>query len=285
MRAYARFYFAAAVPFVLLLAPASLRPQSVSEIVAHYGAENERRLEGVDNVLLVQSVMGMSSELYMEKVESNGSVMLQPRVMRTQGMTIPLQPGASDAAFLGDPSVYLFEFADEAELRGTELVDGVETTVLSIEDLTGVAFGLPGLSAQQDMEVRSLRLFVDTEDWVIRRMEASAEVTTPGGPSEATLRADLTDFRATGEFIHPFRIVASIGGMGSGVSSAEIEQARRFLEEMEEQLEEMPAGQRQVVQQIMDSQMQNLLDMLASDSITVEIDVQEVRLNEGAPGA
>ena len=50
-------------------------------------------------------------------------------------------------------------------------------------------------------------------------------------------------------------------------------------------LETMPPEQRQVVEGIMEEQMQNLLGMAGPASITAEILVEEVRVNEGAPGA
>lgn len=81
---------------------------------------------------------------------------------------------------------------------------------------------------QERMQARSMRLFVDTDDWVIRRMELTTDGVTPDGP-EATVVADFSDFRNVQGMIQPFRIVTSISGMGSDASSEELEEARRSL--------------------------------------------------------
>ena len=47
--------------------------------------QNENRLEGIDNVLFIQSTMGMTSEVYMEKVDVDGSAVLELRMIRAQG--------------------------------------------------------------------------------------------------------------------------------------------------------------------------------------------------------
>ncbi len=285
MRGCVHLVSAAVVASTLLIAPGILRAQSAEELISSYRGENERRLEGVDNVLVVQSVLGMSSELYMEKAEANGTAVLEARLMRMAGGTVPLQSGASDGAFFGDPSAYLFQHSEEAELRGTEAIDGAETSVIAMENLTGIEFSLPGLPGGEGMQVRSLRFFVDTEAWLIRRMEAYEEAVAPGEPSGAALSVDFGDFRSTDGFVHPFRIVVSISGVGSGISAAELEQARRTLAEMQARLETMPPGQREVVEAIVAEQLQNLLGMTGPASMTAEILVDEVRLNAGAPGA
>ena len=285
MRGCARLVSAVVVLSTLPTGPGILRAQSVGELISSYRGENERRLEGVDNVLVVQSVLGMSSQLYMEKAEANGAPVLEARLMRMAGGAVPLQSGAGDGAFFGDPSAYLFEHSAQAELRGTEVIDGAETSVVAMENLTAIELSLPGLPSGQGMQVRSLRFFVDTEAWVIRRMEAYEEAVVPAESSGAALAVDFGDFRSTDGFVHPFRIVVSVSGVGNGISAAELEQARRTLAEMEARLETMPPGQREVVQGIVAEQLQNLLGMSAPASITAEILVEEVRVNAGAPGA
>lgn len=54
---------------------------------------------------------------------------------------------------------------------------------------------------------------------------------------------------------------------------------------MEEQFANMPEQQRRMIEELMGDQMQGLMEMLASGSITIQIEVQEVRVNEGPPEA
>ncbi len=284
MRSSARL--GAAAIALVLLTPQLAQPQSVSQILDTYMERNASRLDGIDNVVLVQSVMGMSSEVYLEKVETDDGAVLQPRLIRTGGMTMPIDPGSAEGTFTGDASTYLFELADRAELGGTEAVDGEMTTIIEINDLSGFDFSPPGAGGQQaPVEARSMRLFVDTDDWVVRRMEMVADMNGASGPTETSISAEFTDFREVQGMVHPFRVVTSIVGMGGGASAEELEEARAALEQMEEQLAGMPEQQRQMVEQMMGEQMEGLMQMLESGTFTVEIEVQEVRVNEGPPSA
>ena len=285
MRGFAYFAVAVVTASVPLVGPPTVRAQSAAEVVSSYGRAHAGRLESVDNVLVVQSVMGMPNELYMEKSEAGGNANLEARLMRMAGGMIPIQPGSSDGAFFGDPSALLLEHSESAELRGTNLIDGVETSALVIENLTDLELNIPGLPGGEGMRVGSLRFFVDTEEWVIRRMEAYETAAVSGVAAWPTLSVTFGDFRSTDGFVHPFRIVVAASGIGSGISAQELEQVRRSLAEMEARLEAMPPEQREAVEAIMAEQMQNLLGMAGPASITVEILVQEVRVNEGAPGA
>ena len=190
--------------------------------------QNENRLEGIDNVLFIQSTMGMTSEVYMEKVDVDGSAVLELRMIRAQGITMPLEAGSGEGTF-SDASIYMLQIADRAELAVTKVVDGRETTIIAVNDLSDFDFAPPPQGGMQErMQARSMRLFVDTDDWVIRRMELTTDGVTPDGP-EATVVADFSDFRNVQGMIQPFRIVTSISGMGSDASSEELEEARRSL--------------------------------------------------------
>ena len=142
MRSSTRRRAVLAVLSAALLAPGLTEAQSVSQILATYMEENESRLEDIDNVLFIQSTMGMTSEVYMEKVEVDGSAVLEPRMIRTQGMTMPLDAGSGGGTF-SDASGYLVQIVDRAELAGTEVVDGQETTIIAVNDLSGFDFAPP----------------------------------------------------------------------------------------------------------------------------------------------
>ena len=285
MRVFPHFAFAFVAASVPLAGPGPVRAQSAGEIVSSYGRAHAGRLENVDDVLIVQSVMGMPSELYMEKSEAGGSANLEARLMRMAGGMIPIQPGSSDGAFFGDPSALLLEHSESAELRGADVIDGVETSAIVIENVTELELSIPGLPGGEGMRVGSLRFLVDTEEWVIRRMEAYEAAVVSAEPAGPALSVTFGDFRSTDGFVHPFRIVLAASEIGSGISAQELEQVRRTLAEMEARLETMPPEQRAAVEAIMAEQMQNLLGMAGPAAITVEILVEEVRVNEGAPGA
>ena len=232
---------------VTLLLPGAGGAQSALGILSTYMERSESRLSGIDDILVVQSAMGFSTETYMEKVEVGGNTYLQARLTRAQGMTMELEPGSSGGS-INDVSAYLFEVADRAELAGTEIVGGQETAIIAVDDLSDFDFAPPGQGGQvQSMEARSLRLFIDTDAWVLRRLEVTAEVTGPDGPSEATVVAEFSDFRDIEGMIYPFRMGTSITGLGGAVSAADLEQARQSLEQMEEQLANVPEQQRQLV--------------------------------------
>ncbi len=257
--------------------------QGVSDILETYMELHQSRLADIEDVLLIQSIMGMPNELYMEKVEEDGTTVLRPRAVRAQGMMLPVGPESMEGN-LTDASAYLFELANRAELAGTEVVDGAETTIIVVDDLSGIDFAPPTRDNQQPpMEARSVQLFLDTNAWVIRRMMLSADVTTPNRPREATLVADFSDFREVEGMVHPFHVVTTMTGIGGSVSPESIADAERTVEDMEEQLAGMPEEQRRMVEEVLSDQMEEVLTMLATGSVTVEIEVREIRVNEGPP--
>ena len=268
---------------VSALLPGVATAQGVPDILRTYMELHESRLADIEDVLLIQSIMGIPNELYMEKVEEDGNTVLRPRAMRAQGMMMPVGPESTEGN-LTDASAYLFELANRAEVAGTEVVDGAETTIIAVDDLSGIDFAAPTQDTQQQpMEARSIQLFLDTSAWVIRRMMLIADVTTPNGPREATLVADFGDFREVEGMVHPFHVVTTMTGMGGSVSPESIAEAERTVEDMEEQLASMPEEQRRMVEQVLSDQMEEVLAMLATGSMTVEVEVREIRVNEGPP--
>lgn len=285
MKLTIRFAAACAVAAVSLVATEGARAQSASDLLQEYVDVYQDRLSGIDDLLVSQSVMGFTTQTYYEKAEVNGVSVLQPRMNVTGGAANPIEANSSEQ-LLGDPSGYIVEFADRAELDGTETVDGTSTTVIRVDDLSSLELSAPGQGAgAQSFEARTMHMFLDTDAWVVRRLTVLADAATPDGPAEVNAQIDFGDFEDVAGMPYPRSMVASISGLESAVSQEELEQARSQLEQFRTQLDNMPEDQRRMLEEAMGAQMEQLMQTLESGSMTIEVRVDDIRVNEGPPQA
>jgi len=262
--------------------PLPVAAQSAQGLLEEYLERSERRLSGIQDVLLVQTVMGISTDTWLEREVVAGRSVLRPRLMRVQGQVVAVTEGSEPMA---DPAAYLAQVVERARVAGREPVDGRATWVLAVDDLSGLSL-LPPTPAPDEAEIRptSMRIFLDPEAWVVRRMELGATVTTPRGESPVTTRVDFGDFRGVEGFLHPFRTVTVLEGLGGALTPEEREQAQRSLAQAEEQMAAMPAEQRRMLEQMLGEQLRQLRETLATGTVTVEVQVLEVQVNRGLPG-
>ncbi|MEX0935667.1 MAG: hypothetical protein WD013_02105 [Gemmatimonadota bacterium] len=285
MRFRSRTFPSAFILISFLLPTGAALAQSATEVMSEYSNIYQERLEGIRDLYVVQSVMGMTTSTYFEKTDVAGTFVLQPQLIETGGTRLPIEAGSSEQLW-GDPSAYLLEFSERAELDGMEIVDGVETTVVRVVDLTDLEFSAPGQPqgpGAREFRPRQIRVFLDTEEWVVRRMETVADATTATGSAEVTADVDFADFREVEGLPYPHHMTVSVAGLDGAVSPREMEQARTALEQLRNQLESMPEVRREAVESMMGDQMDRLMEALESGSLTMEVRIQEIRVNEGPP--
>ncbi len=162
--------------------------------------------------------------------------------------------------------------------KGTEHLNGLNTHVLFLEDMR-VFFDV-----FDDVEepLGSLTLYFDDEHWVLRQMRFSAEAELEDGQFqliEPVLR--MEDYRNINGMMVPFKTAITISGLMDHLSDEEREEAKEALAEFERELRDMPPQQRQMIEDMMGGQLDDLRKMIEEDSIEFLIEVLDVKVNTG----
>lgn len=162
-----------------------------------------------------------------------------------------------------------------AQYGGTKKIDGHETHILDIKDLTK----LMGFAKPEGMEKVKIsgKFWVDAKDWVIRKMEMDIEgVDEKGKKRTVKTTIEMKDFRKVNGLLIPYRTVMTIGG---GVPPEQEQEMRKGLAEMQKQLEAMPPAERKMAEKMMKPQMEMMQKALGGGGEVTE--VKKVTINTG----
>jgi hypothetical protein len=264
---------------LVVLVAAGVHAQSAADILDRMLAEYERRTEGVQDYTIVQETMGVETVSYFEKEMVDGRSVFRLRRVGTAGAVV----AESDAEESGWDEFYtvLPQMMTRSLYEGQDEIEGHAVHVVLVNDLDEINFG-PG-SAQEggDFEPERARLFVDVDQWIVRRMVFEGRMTAQGETHEVTSTADFRDFRDVEGMIHPFHMVVRMEGLGEAMGP----EMRQQLEEMRQQLEEMPEAQRKMMEEMMKGQMAQFENMMGDEGgMQVEIHVVELKVNTGPGG-
>jgi hypothetical protein len=246
------------------------------EVLAKALAAYLKRVEGVENYTIVQTVMGVETTVYFEKEVVDGRPRFNAHTVIAAGQRIEHSPDAGEDIYAG-----LEAYAGRTTLRGMETVDGHRTYALVVRDFSG----MPGFNAQEmdDVEISSATLYLDADNYVLRRMEMEGTRRANGQPQPVTISGRFEDYREVRGMLHPFRTTMVMKGMASTLSEAEIEEARRNLEELKAQMENMPAAQRRMMESMLGPRIEQFEAMIGGEGVEMVIEVTDFRVNEGPP--
>lgn len=254
-----------------------LSAQSGGDVLRTALDRYEARMEGVESYTVVQEVMGFESQTRFERREVEGRSTFVPRT----------EDGSTAAR--GAPQAPYTEFialADRATLEGTATVDGEESHVVTVTDFEGVDVWNPaGGGRAGDFIPERASFYIDTDDYLIRRMEMSGTASVPGGDEEeVSFVVDFRDYREVEGLIHPFVLQVTVAGLAGQISPEQREELRSSLEEMRARMAEMSEEQRQMVEETMSGQLERMETMLAQGTMGLTVEVTEIRVNEGPSG-
>lgn len=249
----------------LFVAPAAA--QTAEEIINTALARYQASTAGIDNFTLVQETMGQATVLRYEKQTVDG----QPVFLPAEG-----EGGASWGNFYG---VYA-PLATRARLEGEDVIDGEATFVLSIDDFSEVDFGTLGMPENGDFVPKKATLFLDTDEYLLRKVIMKGELTGTSMAGPFTVEAQMQDYRQVEGMWYPFRVLAVAQGIQSGMSSEDLEEAQAGMAEMQEQLAQIPASQRSMVEAMLKPKIEQLEKMLNSGTFEFTVQTKEVRVNE-----
>ena len=263
----------------LLVMPLPAPAQTVQQILQEAEAAHSERLRGVQNVTLVEDVMGIAQTTYLETEVVDGHTQLRPRFTIVSGARVDEAPGE----FFPQTALFHPELADRIRLEGAGEVDGNATHVLVVEDFEGVP-GWEELSAPEGEFIPQRgELHLDSSLLVLRKLTLEGDMVYDGERAATTTVVHFEDYREADGLLMPFRTRVELQLPTSLVSAEEREQMRQAFQELQRELEAAPPEQREMMERIMGPRMEEMAEMLEGETIEVAQEVREVRVNAGPP--
>lgn len=232
----------------------------------------EERVQGIDDYTVTYSIMGQDISTHLRKQMVDGHPLFVPADENAESMD------------RWDPYREFPKIAARAEHVGTETIDGVQAHGLRIDDFEGLDVGVPP-QVQGEFQPRALTIWIDTGEYLMRRMDLEGVVEAGGQERPMEMTALMQDYRTVEGMPHPFRTTIRVEGMsvGDGLSEAEAAEARERLAELDRQMTEMPDSQRQMMERMMGTQLEQLRKMVESGAFETELVVTDLRVNTGPP--
>jgi hypothetical protein len=254
-----------------VLSAATAQAQSAQAVLETMYQEYEAGVANIDNYTLVEDISGHEIVTYMEKTVVDG----RP-VFRT--------PEGEGERTAGDVMWRLDSYADHARLDGRETVEQRQCYVVVFEDIAALALEEGLESGQGDFRPTTGTFYIDTDDYLVRKMVLEGEYEHQGATHTSTMVALLQDYRDVGGLSYPFRTVMTVQGLPTGdMSEEDLEEARRSMEEMKQQMAEMPESQRAMMERMMKPQMERLEQMLQGGALEFVTVVKDLKVNAGPP--
>jgi hypothetical protein len=268
---------------VLVALPLQAGAQNARDLMQAAWESQIERLAGVENVTIVQEVMGMETTLRMEKRDMDGTPVLYPVSVSMGGMNTPIPQDMPQGDWARP---FQEEWIERARLEGEETIDGHRTYVLAIDDFSGLEMpGVPG-AGQGGPEITpvSVRMWLDPDGYLTRKVVMDMEARQEDGTtSDVHMEMFMEDYREVEGYVHPFLTRTVTEGL---MESADVDQEelRAQLAEMRAQLESMPEAQRRMMEGILNSQIEQMEGMLGGEGgMEFTITVKELRVNSGGP--
>ena len=196
-----------------------LEAQSVAEVVEGMYAAVERQAEGVQNYTLSQQVMGFDTYNYFEKQLLDGRPVF--RLELTDGSGFSFGLGGEDVG-LGDVFIYGPKFLEHGIYAGTEQIGNFSVHVLTVEGAAAQEIVPPRGPDQVEYRPRTVRLYVDAQLMVPRRILVEGEAVTDTGPQPLSIQLDMQSILPIESMLVPFKTTLQIAGMSVDVTVTEI---------------------------------------------------------------
>ncbi len=261
------FNFIAAAAFFALFAAcpaagASAAREVLDEMVRNY----HRRIEKIDDYVIVTE----KYTSYHKKTVVDGWPAFEVRVETENG--VPVSEMASEASHDTLFDRQTFErLKASAVYEGTEQTDGFRTHVIRVDEISGIF-------PEAADEMKSLRIYIDSKEFLLRRMKFEVEAEMrPGEKMVVEPVITMRDYRDIEGMMVPFETVTVIEGMDEQISDAQREEIRKGLEEMDRQMDMVPPALRERMEEARE-QMKKLLE---GGRMEFTARVKEVRVNTG----
>jgi hypothetical protein len=264
----------AAAIAALTTAPAAA--QQASAILDQALARYEARMKGIENYTIVQSTMGTSMTTRYERQIVDGHTVFTPA-----GGSAGEQGRAAQ-----DMALYFAQLRAHARYEKRENVVGHDTHVIRIEGSGGIDWNAQfGQGNGEAFVPEEFTMYVDTRDYVVRRVIVKGNVDVNGTSRLITNVVDYGDYREVSGMLHPFLTTVRMEGamQAADISPAQRAEAEASLAKLEKKMAEVPESQRRMMENMLGGQLKMLRDMVKSNALEVTIEVQDLRVNETRP--
>lgn len=129
--------------------------------------------------------------------------------------------------------------------------------------------------------INTIELWIDTEYYVQRKMRMEGVMTDQGETRDVFLEQELQDYRNVPDsYVYlPYRKVMRAGGVLTEAQRAELAEAQAQLEEFEQQMAAMPAGQRQMMERMMGGQIEQMRNLVNNGAVEIVMETVGVEIN------
>lgn len=241
------------------------------EIIENLQQQYEESIENIDDYVMVTD----DQTIYYKKDYEDGRPYFKSRVESDQMDDLYSSADVSDFGLL-TPSIFNM-LKENARYEGRDEIDGHDVHVLFIDELEGV---FEDEDVSGDLE--NVRMYIDADEWVTRQINFAAHADLGEGRTQRVEPVTMfKNYRDIEGMKVPFQTVTVVTGLSDMLSDEQRREAEQAMERFEQELENMPAQQREMVEQMMGEQMDRYREMIEADRIEMVQQVQEVRVNTG----
>jgi hypothetical protein len=200
-------------------APSGARGQTVADVVQGMYATAERQAATVQDYTLTQLVMGTETFSYFEKELIDGHPVFRLQMSDGAGFSLSL---AGEEYGLGD--VFLFGplLVEHGRYEGTEQLGNFTTHVIAVDDAGASRIVPPTGASQGEFTTKSVRLYVDVNMMVPRRIVLTGDAATVAGPTELTIQIDMQSYLPIESLWVPFKTTLTVAGANVDITVAEV---------------------------------------------------------------
>lgn len=267
----------------LVLLPTFVGAQTPESILESVREKQLERWEGLQSYAVTSSISGMEtttvykrSEVQTDDGPRTSFVPVTASMQSTGGKGFPSGPFGDDASATLDEARAMEDFIENAELVGRETVDGREAFHLRVADASQL--DSPGAD---DFTLDVADVWVDASEYVMLKMSMAGTMLEDGQSRPVTIERIQTDYREVpgSNLYESFHQVMTMSGAMTEADREDLLMAKQELDKMKQELANMPAQQRAMVEQMMGPRLEMMEQMIQESGITMDIVVSKIEVN------
>ena len=264
----------------LFILPVAQAQTTGSDVIDRTIDAYEEMMAPVDNYLIEQESMGVTTTMYFERQEDGEYLGFYPT-----GNGLHLDEEADIS--LSTMSIQMLRaMQPHARAVSDKTINGTRALGVRVEDFRDIAdrFGMtPEEDDEDEMTVESATFYVGADDYLVRQVVMDGTMQMDGDPVPVSTTITFDDFRTIDGMRHPFHSRVEITGIDALMSDQDREEIQEMMEGFEQAMEQMPPEQREMMEAQMRNQMAEFEQMMAGDAMTMEMRVTDLQVNTGRP--
>ncbi len=252
---------------MLFAANNSAEAITAEEVLENVRMQHERSIQNIEDYVIETD----DYTAYYKKTEHEGRTTFKKRTdMKDRDIS---NVGAVSEHDILAPDNYR-KLLETARYRGTEGVAGYETHVLALEKMEGF---MPEYE-EMNIELLDGLVYIDAEEWLLRRMEYNIRVTNPDGSVHETLATvNLEEYQDIDGMKLPFRTVTIVESPDMELSEEEEQQ----MEEMKQRMAQMSDDEKEMMKRMMGDRYEQYMRMMETRTMETVSEINDVRVNVG----